>query len=145
MSFQFRLISAKGSKFDGEAYEVLIPTKNGQIAVLEDHMPMLSSGAPGVLSIRKKAGDSNDQMENFAVYGGVLQVDGKSARFVTDDITTEDDVSEQEAKAALERAQRMVEGAGSREALHEAKTVLHHHTVRLHLAQIKHRHHRSRI
>lgn len=139
---QFQLISAKGAVYDGEAYEVLIPTKGGQIAVLEDHMPMLSSGAPGVLSIRKKAGDSNEQMENFAIYGGVLQVDGKSARFVSDDITTEEEVSEQEAQAAMERAQLLVEGAGSREALHEAKTVLHHHTVRLHLAQIKRRHHR---
>jgi F-type H+-transporting ATPase subunit epsilon len=141
MSIHFQLISGGGPKFDDEAYEVLVPTKDGQIAVLEDHMPLLSSGAPGILSVRKKPGDSKNQMENFAVYGGVLQVDGKTARFVTDDVTTEDEVSEQAAQAALERAQKLVEAAGTRQALHEAKTVLHQHSVRLHLAQVKRRRH----
>jgi ATP synthase F1 epsilon subunit len=142
MSLHFQLISATGVKFDDEAYEVLVPTKDGQIAVFEDHVPLLSAGVAGVLSIRKKAGDSVDQMQNFAVNGGVLQVDGKTARFVTEDITTEEEVSEQEAREAMERAQQLVEGAGSRQALHEAKTVLHHHTAKLHLAQLKRRHHR---
>ena len=54
MSLSFQLISATGVKYDDEAYEVLVPTKDGQIAVFEDHMPLLSAGTPGVLSIRKK-------------------------------------------------------------------------------------------
>ncbi len=139
MSIHFQLISAGGVKYDDEAYEVLIPTKDGQIAVLEDHMPLLSAGAAGVLSIRKTASDR--EMEHFAVYGGILQVDGKSARFVTEDVTTSEEVSEAEAREAYERAHKLVEGAESREALHEARTVLHHHAVRLHLAQLKRRHH----
>lgn len=139
MSIHFQLISAGGIKFDDDAYEILIPTKDGQIAVLEDHMPLLSAGAPGVLSVRKKAGDR--EMEHFAVYGGVLAVDGKSARFVTEDVTTAEEVSEAEAREALARAQKLVEAAAGHEALHEARTVLHHHAVRLHLAQLKRRHH----
>ena len=141
MSIHFQLISATGPKFDDEAYEVLVPTKDGVIAILENHMPLLSSGSPGVLSVRKQAGDASSEMEHFAVYGGVLQVDGKTARFVTDDVTTAEEVSEQEAREALERAQKSVEAAGTREALHEAKTVLHHHTARLRLSQLKRRHH----
>lgn len=142
MGIHFQLISTKGVTFEDEVYEVLVPTRDGQIAVFEDHMPLLSAGLPGVLSIRKKAGDSDSQMEHFAVNGGLLQVDGKSARFVTEDVTAEDQVSEQEAREALERAQKLVEGAGTREALHEAKTLLHHQSAKLHLAQLKRRHHR---
>jgi len=141
MSLQFQLISATGVKFDDEAYEVLVPTKDGQIAVFEDHMPLISAGAPGVLSIRKKSTDSDREMEHFAVYGGVLQVDGKSARFVTEDVTAADEVGEQESREALERAQKLVAAAGTREALHEARTVMHHHEARLHLARLKRRHH----
>lgn len=141
MSLHFQLVSASGVKYDEEAYEVLVPTKDGQVAIFEDHMPLLSAGTPGVLSIRKKSSDHTNDMEHFAVYGGVLQVDGKSARFVTDDVTTTDEVSEQEAHEALERAQKLVEAAEGRQALHEAKTVLHHHTIRLHLAQLKRRRH----
>lgn len=138
----FQLISATGVTFDEEVYEVLVPTRDGQIAIFENHMPLLSAGASGILSIRKKAGDSDQAMENFAVYGGALQVDAKSARFVTEDVTAEDEVSEQEAREALTRAQKLVETAGSRQALHEAKTVLHHQSAKLHLAQLKRRHHR---
>ncbi|HVX58228.1 MAG TPA: ATP synthase F1 subunit epsilon [Candidatus Saccharimonadales bacterium] len=137
----FQLISANGVKFDGEAYEVLVPTLGGTIALFEDHMPLISAGAPGVLSVRKKASDHDDQMENFAVYGGVVQIDGKNARFITDDITEPDDVTEAEAQKALERAQHLVANAGSREELNEAKRVQVHHEVRLHLAQLKRRHH----
>lgn len=139
---QFQLISATGVKFDGEVAEVLIPTRDGVIAVAKDHMPLISAGAPGVLSVRKKAGDTERDMEHFAVYGGVVQIDNQSARFVSDDVTTTDEVSEQEATAALKRAQELVSGADTREALHEATHGLHYHTARLHLAQLKTRHHR---
>ncbi len=138
----FQLISATGIKFDEPAYEVIVPTKDGAIALYEDHMPLISSGAPGVLSIRKKQSDKDADMEHFAVYGGIMQIDGKNARFVTDDVTTSDEVSESEAKAALERAKSLVSGAESRVALHEARSIIMHHEARLHLAQIKSRHHR---
>lgn len=138
---QFQLISGSGVKFDDEAYEVLVPTQGGTIALFADHMPLISAGAPGVLSVRKKASDRDDDMERFAVYGGVVQVDGKTARFVTDDVTEPHEVSESESQKALERAQELVANAGNRDELHEARRVQVHHEVRLHLAQLKRRHH----
>ena len=137
----FQLISATGVKFDDEAYEVLVPTKDGVVAVFEDHMPLISAGVPGVLSVRKKAEDSDQELEDFAVYGGVLQADGKTARFVTEDVTAADEISEQESREALERAQKLVSAAGTREDLREAQSVMHHHEVRLNLARLKRRHH----
>lgn len=137
----FQLISAGGVKFDNEAYEVLVPTQGGTIALFSDHMPLISAGAPGVLSVRKKSSDRDEQMEHFAVYGGVVQTDGKSARFITDEVTTPEEVSEAEAQKALERANELVAGASSRDELHEARRVQVHHEVRLHLAQLRRRHH----
>lgn len=138
----FQLISATGIKYDGPAYEALVPTQGGTIAVYKDHMPLISAGAPGILSVRKQAKDSDRELEHFAVYGGVLQTDGKNTRFVTDDVTTTDEVSEQEAQQALERARELVAGAEGRTALHEARNVLRQREVRLNLAQLKTRHHR---
>ena len=74
----FQLVSTKGTKFDDDAYEVLVPTKDGTIALFEDHMPLISAGAAGVISVRKEANDSDEHMEEFAVSGGVVQVDGKT-------------------------------------------------------------------
>ena len=137
----FQLISATGIKFDGDAYQVLVPTQGGTIALFADHMPLISAGAPGVLSIRKKASDRDDDMQHFAVYGGVVQVDGKTARFITDDVTEPHEVSEAESQKALERAEELVSSAGNRDELHEARRVQVHHEVRLHLAQLRRRHH----
>jgi F0F1-type ATP synthase epsilon subunit len=75
---QFQLLSSKGLKYDGEAYEVIVPTLDGTIAVFANHMPLISAAAPGVVSVRKKAGDSDADMENYAVAGGALQVDGQT-------------------------------------------------------------------
>ena len=137
-----QLISASGVKYDDEAYEVIVPTKDGSIAVFSEHMPLLAVGVPGVLSIRKKVNDNDEQLEHFAVYGGILQTEGNSVRFITEDVTAAEDISEQESREALTRAQKLVETAGTRETLAEARTVAQHHEVRLNLARLKKRHHR---
>ncbi len=141
MSLHFQLVSAGGVKYDDEAYEVVIPTKDGTVAVFENHMPLLSSGVAGVLRVRKKAGDTDQQMHNFAVFGGILQAEGKNVRFVSDDVSAEEEISEKEAEAALERAKKLVAGAGSREALREAQTAMRSSEVKLNLARLKKRRH----
>jgi ATP synthase F1 epsilon subunit len=118
-----------------------VPTQDGTIAIFEDHMPLISAGSPGVVSVRKKAGDPDSALENFAVAGGAVQVDGKTVRFLSDDITAPDEVNEQAAEAALARAQELLAKAPDQVALHEAKRMLHHSTAQLHVAKLKKRHH----
>ena len=139
---RFQLLSSGGTKFDDEAYEVLVPTRAGTVGIFEQHMPMISAAQPGVLSVRKKASDPDSAMEHFAINGGIVEVDGKTVRFIADDVTTSDEVSEQEANAALKRAEELVKNADSQVALHEAHRLLHHSSAKLHLAQLKKRHHR---
>jgi len=138
---RFQLVSSSGTKFDDDAYEVLVPTRAGVIGIFEDHMPLVSAAQPGVLRVRKKAGDHDNTMENFAINGGVVEVDGKTVSFVADDVTTEDEVNEQEAEAALARAEALVEGAETQTAVHEAHRMLQLSNAQLHLARLKRRHH----
>ena len=138
---RFQLVSSQGSKFDDDAYEVLVPTKAGTVGVFEEHMPMISAAQAGVLSVRKKAGDHDSAMEHFAINGGVLEVDGKTVRFIADDITTSDEVSESEAAAAMTRAEDLVSKAGTQAELHEAHRLLHHTSAQLHVARLKKRKH----
>ena len=137
----FQLVSSLGTKFKDDVYEVLIPTKAGTIAVFEDHMPLISAGMGGVISIRKQAGDSDQKMEHFAVNGGVMTVDGKNLRFLSDDITAPDEVTEEEAAAAHQKARQMMAGAENQVSLNEAKRMLHHSSAKLHVARLKKRHH----
>lgn len=137
----FQLVSSTGTKFDDDVYEVVLPTQAGDVAVFQDHMPMVSAAHPGVISVRKKPGDPDSDMEHFAVNGGMLEVDGKMLRFLSDDVTTADDISEKEAEAALARAEELVRTAGSQKALAEAHRVLHHSRAQLNVTRLKRRHH----
>lgn len=137
----FTLVSAKGVKFDGDAYEVIVPTPAGDIAIFEDHMPLISAARGGVVSVRKKSDDSDDDMEHFAVNGGIVQTKGKELRFLSDDVTTTDDINEKDAEAALARAEELVRTAGSQQALAEAHRVLHHSRAQLNVARVKRRRH----
>lgn len=137
----FQLVSVSGTKYDGDAYEVLVPTRDGTIAIFEDHMPLISAGMPGVISVRRKQSDRDDDMDQFAVKGGVIEIDGKTLRFLSDDVTEPEDVSEKEAEAALTRAQELVAGADSHAELEEAHRVLRHTTAQLHVARLKKRRH----
>jgi F0F1-type ATP synthase epsilon subunit len=118
----FQLVSATGTKYDGDAYEVLVPT--------------------GVINIRKNAADADSEMESFAVAGGVAQVDGKTIRFISDEVDAPSEISESEAEAALKRAQELMLGAQTQIQLHEAKNLLSHSTARLQVARLKQRRHR---
>ncbi|MBI2009188.1 ATP synthase F1 subunit epsilon [Candidatus Saccharibacteria bacterium] len=139
---KFQLVSITGTKYDDEAYEVLVPTRAGVVSIFEQHMPMVSAAQPGVLSVRKKSSDPDSAMENFAINGGIVEVDGKTVRFVADDVTTTDEVSEQEAAAAHKRAEELVKNAPNQTALHEAHRLLHHSSAQLQIAKLKKRHHR---
>ena len=134
---RFELVSTTGTKFNDEAYEVLVPTQGGTIAVFEDHMPLVSAGHPGVISIRKKQSDKDDDMQSFAVNGGVMEVDGKTLRFIADDISAPEDISEKEAEAALARAEELVTNAGSQTALAEAHRTLAHSRAQLNVSRMK--------
>jgi ATP synthase F1 epsilon subunit len=138
----FQLVTSRGTKFDSDVYEVLIPTQGGTIALYENHMPLISAGYAGLIGVRKQATTRDDDMEHFAIAGGVIQIDGKIARFISDEITTSEEVNEQAATEAMARAQEMMVGAESRTALHEAKRILQHSSAQLQLARLKRRHHR---
>jgi F0F1-type ATP synthase epsilon subunit len=104
-------------------------------------MPLISASAPGVISVRKKMNDPDSAMEEFAVSGGVVQIDGKNVQFLSDEVNAPEDVSEAEAEAAHKRAQELMANATSQVALHEAKRSLQHTSAKLHVAKLKRRHH----
>ena len=138
---RFQLVSVSGTKYDDDAYEVILPAQGGSIAVFEDHMPLISAAQPGVISIRQKQSDKDDDMKQFAVSGGILEVDGKTLRFLTDDVTAPEDVSEKEAEAALARAEDLVKNAGSQQEIAEAHRVLGRSRAQLQVSKMRRRHH----
>ena len=55
------LVSLDGVKFKAEAYSVVLPTADGEIAVYPGHEPLVSLLVPGVITVRKHKDDSDAQ------------------------------------------------------------------------------------
>ena len=135
-----QLVSLSGAKFDGDVYEVILPTQDGDIGVLQDHMPLVSVAKAGVIAVRKDPKDPDRDREYFAISGGVIEVSGNKLRVLVDEADSAGEISESEAKAAMERAQKMLREAKDQVSMEHAQQMVDRHAVRLQVAGLKRRH-----
>jgi len=71
-SFQFELISPERLLFAGEVDSVVVPASEGQITVLKDHAPFMSTMKPGVVEVSDGA-----RTQRLFVRGGFADVSAK--------------------------------------------------------------------
>ena len=139
---KLELITLLGTKIDHEAYEVILPTADGEIAVFPDHEPLVSIAVPGAIVVRYEKGDSDDQLDYFAISGGVIEISQKHVRVLVDEAESGDDIIEAESKAALDRALAMRDNAKNQVELEQAHQLVDRHSVRLKVADLRrHRRH----
>ncbi len=136
----FELVTLEGVKFSAEAHEIIIPTPDGLIAVFPDHMPLISIASPGIISVRKRANDPDDAMENFATNGGVIEVvTGRKLRLLADQAQSADDIDEAAAKTALERAMKLRADADDQISLADADAQIMQLAAQLKVAGLRRR------
>lgn len=70
-TFSFRVISPLGTAFQGDARSVTLPTADGEITVLANHMPLVAVLTDGELRI-----DTGEKTVSVAVAGGFLETGG---------------------------------------------------------------------
>lgn len=138
--FHFQLVSISGKKFDEDVYEVILPTQDGQIGVLKDHMPLISVAAPGAIMVRRRPKDADRDREYFATSGGAIEVSNNLLRVLVDEATLATEINEAEAQKALERAHKMKAEAKDEVSLEHAQQLIDRFEVRLHVAGLRRRH-----
>ena len=138
--FHFQLVSISGKKFDEDVHEVILPTLDGEIGVLKDHMPLVSVATTGAIAVRKNPKDPDSQREYFATNGGVIEVSNNNLRVLVDEADNAEEINEAEAQKALEQAKKMVAEAKDEVSLERAQAIVDRQGVRLQVANIKRRH-----
>jgi F-type H+-transporting ATPase subunit epsilon len=137
---KLQLITLSGVKYDEDAYSVQLPTADGQITVLGNHEPLMGALKPGVISIRKNANDSEDKVEHYATYGGVVEVTKEGPRVLVDEADLGDEINLAEAQKAHDEAERLLGSAKSRIELEHAQAMVDRQAVRLQVADLRRRH-----
>jgi F-type H+-transporting ATPase subunit epsilon len=138
--FHFQLVAISGKKFDEDVYEVVLPTLDGEIGVLKDHMPLVSVATTGAIMVRRNPKDTDLQREYFATNGGVIEVSDNVLRVLVDEADHADDINEAEVQKALERAQKMKSEAKDQISLEHAQGLVDRQAVRLQVAGLRRRH-----
>lgn len=137
---QLTLTTLLGTKVDRIIYELIVPTVDGEIAIFPGHEPLVTLTKLGVITIRNKKTDSNDELEYLAITKGIIKISQKSVDLLVDEADYGRDISENEVKSALERAIKMRDEAKDQVELDQAHQLVDRHTVRLKVAELHRRH-----
>lgn len=134
-----QLITLQGVSVDTDIYELMAPTAAGEIAVYPGHEPLVTLAAPGALAVRYEKNDRDEELEFFAVSGGVIEIAPDSIRVLVDEADRGSEITEAEAKAALERAEKLRGEATNQVELEKATQLIDRSMVRLRVAELQHR------
>lgn len=136
----FKLITLAGVKYSADAYSVELPTASGVESILPGHEPLMSVLIPGVITVRRNAGDPDHALEHYATYGGVVEVMNGKVQVLVDEADQGDEINEAEAEKARAAAEKMYGEAKNQVELNHAQAAMDRQAVRLQVAGLKRRH-----
>jgi F-type H+-transporting ATPase subunit epsilon len=106
--FQLEIITPERTVFSGAVGSLVVPATGGKMGVLANHAPIVASLEPGPMKVVLPDGS----VEIFALGGGFIEVADNQARIVADAGEKADEIDEERARKAEERArQRLRERA----------------------------------
>lgn len=100
MSFRLVVITPKGVMLDQEIDNLLTVSKIGQIEILSNHAPLITT-----LEISPLRVSYSKVIHYYAVFGGVMYVEKDKTTIVTSQFETSEGIDIERAKRAKERAE----------------------------------------
>ena len=97
---KLKIITHERIVFEGDADEIVIQTKSGQMGILQDHVPVTSTLDIGVTKVR-----NGESYKYFATMGGIFQFKENQATILTDVCEDGCDIDVTRAKDAKARAE----------------------------------------
>ena len=69
-NFPLKIISLKQTLFDGRAVSVNLPSSEGEMTILKDHLPLITALKKGKIKVK----DESNQEHLFEIQRGFLEV-----------------------------------------------------------------------
>ncbi len=130
MPMLLEIITAERQVYGEEVDMVIAPGLDGQLGILPQHAPLMTMLQPGEITIRKDGSDNY-----LAVTGGFLEVLGNRVSVLADACERSDEIDEERAQAAIQRAQERIAGEQTQMELERAMASLRRAQMRLDLAR----------
>ena len=124
------IITAERQVYSDEVDMVIAPGVDGQLGILPRHAPLMTMLKPGELTIRKDGQDTY-----VAVSGGFMEVLGNRVSVLADACERSDEIDEERAQQAMQRAQERLANRDSDMELELATASVQRAQTRLNLVR----------
>jgi F-type H+-transporting ATPase subunit epsilon len=121
------IVSAEAEIFHGEATLVVATGELGELGIAPRHAPLITRLKPGKVVVTQPNGEVLD----FAISGGLLEVQPQVVTILADTAVRADDIDEAAVRAAKEEAERALAGRGEAMDIAEAQAKLAEVTAQL--------------
>jgi len=104
IKLKFEIITPERVVLKDEVDQITIPTAEGEITILPNHIPLIAVLRPGEIVAKK------DKEEiAMSCSGGFIEVTGDKVRILADTAEKAEELVEEEIEKARERAQKILE------------------------------------
>lgn len=101
-TFPFEIATPERVVYKDDVESVTLPTVDGEITILADHVPLVTVLKAGEMVIRK-----GSEVRPYAIGGGFLEMDGKKLTVLADTTEHIEEIDEQRAEEARKRAEAL--------------------------------------
>ncbi len=100
---KFEIVTPERTVLKEEILQVTVPTRQGEITVLANHIPLVASLQPGVIELVKNGGEK----EVMSVSGGFIEVLKDKVVILADTAEMAEEIDVTRAEEAHKRAQQI--------------------------------------
>ena len=125
---RLEIITAEREVYADDVDVLVAPGIEGQLGILPHHAPLMTALQPGELLIRKDGEESY-----LAVTGGFLVVIGNKVTILADACERSDEIDEERAQAAIDRATDDLSRVEANQQLAQAAVAMRRAQVRLNI------------
>ncbi|MDE6108050.1 MAG: ATP synthase F1 subunit epsilon [Oscillospiraceae bacterium] len=129
-SFHLQIVTPDGEFFDGPAERVKVRTINGDVAILDRHIPYVTALGTGEAAVTV-----DGTVRRAAASGGMLSVTPEIVRVVATTFEWAEDIDLERAQRAKEKAEERIRKAQDAKELELAKVKLSRALVRLNVGK----------
>ena len=119
-SFNFELVSPERLLVSGSVSSVVIPATEGEMTVMANHAPTMTTIKPGVVTVTFADG----KKDRYVVFGGFADIIPTGCTLLAESAVHVDDVSREDITRRIEVARAELEHASTDEQKHGVESYL---------------------
>lgn len=124
-SFKFDLVSPERLLLSEDVESVVIPGTEGDMTVMAEHAPVMTSLKPGLVTVKSAEGKE----DRYVIFGGFADILPEACTLLAESAVHVDDIDREELARRIQNAREDIEDAGTDEARSRYEEYLHQLTT----------------